>query len=895
MSIVLALAVVAVVVCAAPRRRRRTPSKAAVTVRSLGKHTRAAVRGLLAILAAGAVLLLFGQQASAQADESPEPPPIVQPTPDGTDGPIGDVDAPPTNDPAGGSHEPGSPLVEPGGDGGAEDPGGVGAPDAPATEPPAVPTPPVPSPPSDVDITLPDSVTPPAPPTVDSTSAPPPPAAPPPLPAPPIDPPAVAVMAPREVDLGLWNVTLRGRAWVRSDGATISIGFDGDGTELVRATADVSEIVVTGSDGDDTLEVSDGIGVLVRYDGGGGVDALVMPASGGTARLTGSRTGEVFDRFGTLLLSFANVDDLIGGPGPDTFVADQAADLRSLDMGPEDRLIVDLGGGAGGAAAPLLSVESADLAGTLEVIGGPSSGLLDSAPVPFLSFGTAHGDFSTFRGLDLGGGAYVRPTTVAGGYELRAGQLPDEIVIRFPSAIDADEFFTFLSGKGNAFAAGTPVTIQLGDNELTGDLTVSGTPDSATLALANAKLHFGGSQDALLTLEDDAAVLTLTESNLSGTLDGSLTTTVRDVSFAGTFHVALNSDDRSIAAVGNGVTVTVAGSTFDDVDLVVTVVGEGADMALVITAPDGTAVTIPGTGPTADDVSALAAALQRDVGTSGLALSATGSAAARAGSATDSPIDPVTIAGSTESAAHISGSIVTNTTRRPLVGAGAAVLSAFHTLGPLLALAGVAGPLVVATSTGAASSSSSRRRTDVLGRRRRRRTGSLAPSSSNRVLVDEAFAPGESLTTAPARGPPGGGAPAIASEILVHLSPASPQRIPGAQGPFLVTTARRATAASVESGWVDRAPGVLLSLFVLLFLLFVLWTRGRRSTRPSGPCRRRARGFLHAKGDAGGVIGGHGVAGGADTGGAMHIAVRSDRFGRAGRCGLPRWRAAEAR
>ena len=538
MSIVLALAVVAVVVCAAPRRRRRTPSKAAVTVRSLGRHTRLAVRGLLAILAAGAVLLLFGQQASAQADESPEPPPIVQPTPDGTDVPAGDVEAPATSDPADGSHEPGSPLSDPGGVGGAEDPGGVGAPPASAaTEPPAVPTPPVPSPPIDADITPPDSVTPPAPPTVDLTSAPPPPAAPPPLPAPPIDPPAVAVIAPREVDLGLWNVTLRGRAWVRSDGATISIGFDGDGTELVRATADVSEIIVTGGDGDDTLEVSDGIGVLVRYDGGGGVDALVMPASGGTARLTGSRTGEVFDRFGTLVLSFANVDDLIGGPGPDTFVADQAADLRSLDMGPEDRLIVDLRGGLGGAAAPLLSVESANLAGTLEVIGGPSSGLLDSAPVPFLSFGTAHGDFRTFRGLDLGGGAYVRPTTVAGGYELRAGQLPDEIVIRFPSATDADEFFTFLSGKGKAFTAGTPVTIQLRDNELTGDLTVSGTPDSATLALANAKLHFGGSQDALLTLEDDAATLTLTESNLSGTLEGSLTTTVPDVSFAGTFHV----------------------------------------------------------------------------------------------------------------------------------------------------------------------------------------------------------------------------------------------------------------------------------------------------------------------------------------------------------------------
>ena len=241
MSIVLALAVVAVVVCAAPRRRRRSPSRAAVTVRSLGRHVRVAVRGTLAALAAGAVLLLFGQQASAQADETPEPPPIVQPTPDGTDGPIGDVDAPPTNDPADGGDEPGSPLAEP------------AVTKDPRTQAESAPP-----------MRLRGAAC-----GADASGA---------IAsercrhhaarlghasrathrwtrrrrrlhlplrrlcrAAPIDPPAVAVMAPREVDLGLWNVTLRGRAWVRSNGATISIGFDGDGTELMRATADVSE------------------------------------------------------------------------------------------------------------------------------------------------------------------------------------------------------------------------------------------------------------------------------------------------------------------------------------------------------------------------------------------------------------------------------------------------------------------------------------------------------------------------------------------------------------------------------------------------------------------------------------------------------------------------------
>ena len=170
----------------------------------------------------------------------------------------------------------------------------------------------------------------------------------------------------------------------------------------------------------------------------------------------------------------------------------------------------------------------------------------------------------------------MRPTTVAGGYELRAAELPDGIAIRFPSAIDADEFFTFLSGKGNAFRSGTSVTIQLGDHELTGALAVGGTPDAAILTVTDARLRFGGGHDALLTLEDEVATLTLTESKLSGTLDGSLTTTVPDVSFAGTFAVTLDSDGRSIEAVGDDVTVTIAGYTFSGVDVVVTVVGDGA-------------------------------------------------------------------------------------------------------------------------------------------------------------------------------------------------------------------------------------------------------------------------------------------------------------------------------
>ena len=835
MSGVLALVVLAVVLSALSRRRRRWPGRTVPRIGAVDTLVRSAVRATLATLAAGAVLFLFGQEASAQTDEPLAPP---------TSQPADDVEVEPTapDVPAPGD-EPVPPAESTPAEG-SDDPGGVDTLDLPApAEPPAVPTPTGgvtdPAAPSE----------PPAPPTPPATEPPPPVATPTP-PAAPSEPAPVPVATPSTPNVGLWNVALTGRASVRSSGPNITIKFEGDGPELMRAASDVSGIVITGSDGDDSLEVSDGLGVLVRYEGGAGVDALVMPSSGATVRFTGSRAGELFDRFGALLVSFAGVDDVIGGPGEDTFVAAARSDLRSLQMGPGDRFVVELEPGADGApTANLLTVDSVDLAGTLDV-SGASSGLTGSTPVPFLSFGTAQGDFTSFRGLDLGDGAYVRPTTVAGGYELRAADLPDGIAIRFPSATDADEFFTFLSGKGNAFRSGTPVTIQLRDHELTGALAVSGTPEAAILTLTDAKLRFGGGHDALLTLEDEVATLTLTESKLSGTLDGSLTTTVPDVSFAGTFAVTLDSDGRSIEAVGDDVTVTIAGYTFSGVDVVVTVVGDGAHMALLITAPTGAAVLIPIDGTSGLHAGTLAAALERAFGVSLTPPSMAGIAEATVGSGLDSHDGATAIMLSPESTAHSAEPPSTIGAQPSRSRAGDAVLTGLHTLGPLLALVGVAGPLVVALSTSTASGGTSCPEPAPLAAAVAVPPVLVAPRSTD-VLLDEAFTAGGVTTTALARGPPGGSGTAIASEIHVRLT-SSPQRIPGAQGPFLVTTTSRTAAVSVESGRVDRAPGTLLSL---IFLPHLLWTRGRRSTRPIRPCRRRARGSLLATGDAGGVTG----------------------------------------
>ena len=81
------------------------------------------------------------------------------------------------------------------------------------------------------------------------------------------------------------------------------------------------DIVVTGSAGDDSLTILGSLGAVLRYDGGDGDDALTLPGGGSTVRLTGSRQGDVFDGGGSLALSYTGVDDLVDGPGADTYEA----------------------------------------------------------------------------------------------------------------------------------------------------------------------------------------------------------------------------------------------------------------------------------------------------------------------------------------------------------------------------------------------------------------------------------------------------------------------------------------------------------------------------------------------------------------------------------------------
>ena len=129
----------------------------------------------------------------------------------------------------------------------------------------------------------------------------------------------------------------------------------------------------------------------------------------------------------------------MGGDGADTYVVDGPASLATLALGADDRLVID--GSVGSAAGDVLTVDSASLGGTLQVTGG----LADAGT--FLVFGTAAGDFDTFRGLDLGDGAYLRPVLGATATGSCRPSLPGGMTVQFPTAAAADDFFAQLSGK----------------------------------------------------------------------------------------------------------------------------------------------------------------------------------------------------------------------------------------------------------------------------------------------------------------------------------------------------------------------------------------------------------------------------------------------------------------
>ena len=227
------------------------------------------------------------------------------------------------------------------------------------------------------------------------------------------------------------------------------------------------DIVVTGSARADSLTVLGALGAPLRFDGGDGDDALTLPGGGSTVRLSGSRQGNVYDGAGSLSVSWSGVDDLVDGPGADTYVASGAADLARLILSAADRFRV---GGQDGSLSGRLTVDEIHLAGTLDV-----NGLLATTSTRFLNFLRAFGDFTSFRGLDRGQGNYLKPVSGDDGYDVDVAELPDQIAISFATTNAADDFFGFLAGKSDAPQGSGDVAIGVADHQITGDLVVGGT------------------------------------------------------------------------------------------------------------------------------------------------------------------------------------------------------------------------------------------------------------------------------------------------------------------------------------------------------------------------------------------------------------------------------------
>ena len=179
-----------------------------------------------------------------------------------------------------------------------------------------------------------------------------------------------------------WAVDLSGDATISSDGVTITIHHrDPSIADVTRPLAAVRDIVVTGSARADSLTVLGALGAPLRFDGGDGDDALTLPGGGSTVRLSGSRQGNVYDGAGSLSVSWSGVDDLVDGPGADTYVASGPADLARLILSAADRFRV---GGQDGSLSGRLTVDEIHLAGTLDVNGPPRH---DVDPLPELPAG----------------------------------------------------------------------------------------------------------------------------------------------------------------------------------------------------------------------------------------------------------------------------------------------------------------------------------------------------------------------------------------------------------------------------------------------------------------------------------------------------------------------------
>ena len=383
---------------------------------------------------------------------------------------------------------------------------------------------------------------------------------------------------------GNWSLDLLGAGTLVSDGLSISLQLAGADTAVTsKLLNQIYSIVVNGRGSANALTIAGPLGRLLTFVGGGN-DKLTLATGGNTIRFTGDRQGVATDGTDSPAVTFSGVGEVVGS-GSNDFIVDGPASIGSLTLTADDRLIVN--GSAGSAAGDLLTIQSAHLGGTLD--------LVDGVAAQFLTFGSVDGDFDTFRGLDQGNGGYLRPVLGTDGYQLVGSTLPDGLTVAFPTAAAADDFFAVISGKQNHLVAGTQVTFQVLGQQLTGGLTVSQQPDATNLDITGARLAFGDAGSPLANFSAAGPVrLTLTPDSLTGQLVGTVSSTIPGIGFDGLFTVTLDSDAGVISATGAEVTLLVAGQRISGVPVTLTAVRGPSGWQLRLTGPAGAVVTLNG-------------------------------------------------------------------------------------------------------------------------------------------------------------------------------------------------------------------------------------------------------------------------------------------------------------
>ena len=383
---------------------------------------------------------------------------------------------------------------------------------------------------------------------------------------------------------GNWSLDLLGAGTLFSDGLSISLQLAGADTAVTsKLLNQIYSIVVNGRSSANALTIAGPLGRLLTFVGGGN-DKLTLATGGNTIRFTGDRQGVATDATNSPAVTFSGVGEVVGS-GSNDFIVDGPASIGSLTLNADDRLILD--GSAGSDAGDLLTIQSAHLGGTLDLVGG--------VPGQFLTFGSVDGDFDTFRGLDQGDGGYLRPMLGTNGYQLVGSILPDGVTAAFPTTAAADDFFAAISGKQNHLAAGTQVTFQVLGQQLTGGLTVRQQTDATNLDITGARLAFGDAGSPLANFSAAGPVrLTLTPDSLTGQLVGTVSSTIPGIGFDGLFTVTLDSDAGVTTATGADVTLLVAGQRIAGVPLTLTAVLGPSGWQLRLTGPAGAVVTLGG-------------------------------------------------------------------------------------------------------------------------------------------------------------------------------------------------------------------------------------------------------------------------------------------------------------